>query len=259
MRVAWLHVAPVKGLRIEERSHLELGPTGVDDDRRFCIVDVETQRMLNGKRLARLSTIVARFDAPCDRLELEMPSGTIVGDSVKLGEPAIVSVYGHAAAGRVVDGPWAATLSAELGRPVRLVRFDAPGSGHDRAKFSAGATLLSLASIERLQEEAQISERVDPRRFRMLIGVAGAAPHEEDAWIGRRVRVGTAVLVPQGNVGRCVVTSRDPETAEPDLDTLELLARYRREADTSEPLAFGIWARIERPGVVRVGDALEVE
>ena len=258
MRVAWLHVAPVKGLRIEQRSHIELGPTGVDDDRRFCLVDVETDRMLNGKRLARLGTIVPRFDAHSDRLELQMPSGTIVADSVRLGEPAMVTIYGHDAAGRVVEGPWAATLSAELGRPVRLMRFDAPGSGHDRAKLSAAATLLSLASLERLQEEAQLADRIDPRRFRMLIGIAGATPHEEDAWIGRRVQVGTAVVVPQGNVGRCVVTSRDPETAEPDLDTLELLARYRRNGDTSEPLAFGVWARVERPGAVRVGDTLEV-
>jgi uncharacterized protein YcbX len=92
----------------------------------------------------------------------------------------------------------------------------------------------------------------------MLIGVAGASAHTEDSWIGRRVRVGDAVVVPAGNVGRCVVTTRDPETAVPTLDTLELLARYRRELPTTEPLAFGIWARVERAGRVALGDDITV-
>ena len=258
MKVAWLHVAPVKGLRIEERDRIELGPNGVADDRLFCVAD-ETGRLLNGKRLAPLSTIVAHYDAKNEHLELRMPNGSVVDASVAVGEPIAVTIYGHTAAGRVVDGPWADALSGELGRPVRLVRFDGPGQGHDRARLAAGATMLSTGSLERMQDEAGSAEPVDPRRFRMLIGVSGAGAHEEDEWIGRRVRVGEAVVVPSGNVGRCVVTTRDPETAEPTLDTLELLARYRRDIGTTEELAFGVWAHVEQPGTVRLGDPVEVE
>ena len=257
MKVAWLHVAPVKGLRIEEREQIDLGPNGVDDDRRFCIVDVESGQLLNGKRFAPITTVVPHFDATTERLELRLPSGEVVSGRVELAEPTSVRNYGgHVAAGRIVSGPWAAALSSEFGRELRLVRFDSPGNGHDRASRAAGATLLSLASLERLQQEAQISEPVDPRRFRMLIGIAGATAHEEDEWIGRRVAVGNAVLVPAGNVGRCVTTTRDPDSAEPDLDTLDLLARYRRELPTSEALPFGIWARVEQPGRVVIGDAI---
>ena len=258
MKVAWLHVAPVKGLRIEERESIELGLHGVEDDRRFCVVD-ETGRLLNGKRLAPLATISARFDAETRHLHLRMPNGSSVGGTVAVGAPITVTIYGHAASGHLVDGPWAAAVSDELGRSVRLVRFDGPGNGHDRADDAAGATLLSSGSLERLQQEAGSAEPVDPRRFRMLIGVAGASAHEEDSWIGRRVRVGDAVVVPAGNVGRCVVTTRDPETAEPTLDTLALLARYRRDLDTTEPLAFGVWAHVERAGSVRIGDLVEVD
>lgn len=257
VHVAWIHVAPVKGLRIEERERIELGPHGVDDDRRFCIVDVETDRVLNGKRFAPITTIVPRFDGATDQLELRMPSGDVVRGRVGLEGPTTVTIYGgHVAAGQIVSGPWAAALSTEFGRELRLVRFDSPGHGHDRAGRGAGATLLSLASLERLQEEAQISEPVDPRRFRMLLGIAGAKAHEEDEWIGRRVAVGGAVVVPAGNVGRCVTTTRDPDTAEPDIDTLELLARYRRDVATTEPLAFGVWARVERGGSVRLEDEI---
>ena len=258
MKVAWLHVAPVKGLRIEERQRIELGPTGVADDRLFCVVD-ETGRLLNGKRLGGLSTIVPHYDAQSEHLELGMPNGSSVNGLVAVAAPITVTIYGHAAPGHVVYGPWADALSDELGQPVSLVRFDGPGQGHDRARHSAGATMLSTASLERMQQEAASTEPVDARRFRMLIGVSGTGAHEEDEWIGRRIHVGDAVVVPSGNVGRCVVTTRDPETAEPTLDTLELLARYRRDIGTTEELAFGVWARVEQPGAVRVGDGVEVE
>ena len=139
------------------------------------------------------------------------------------------------------------------------MQFDRPGSGHDRAAARAGASLLSLASLERLAKEAGVEGPVDPRRFRMLIGIDGATAHEEDGWIGKRVRVGDAVVVPGGNVGRCKVTTMDPDTGVRDLPTLDVLADYRRDVPSTEPLSFGVWARIERAGRVALGDEIAVE
>jgi uncharacterized protein YcbX len=259
VKVAWLYVAPVKGLAIESRDHVELGPHGVEDDRRFCLVG-EDGNMLNGKRLAPVTTIGAHFDPAQGRLELRMPTGARVSGTVRDGEEIAVTMYGgHVASGYVVEGPWAEALSEQLGRPIRLVRFDGPGNGHDRAIKSAGATLLSLASLERLAGEAGVEGPVDPRRFRMLIGIDGATAHEEDGWIGKHVRVGDAVVVPGGNVGRCRVTTLDPDTGTVDLDTLEVLARYRADVVSSERLSFGIWARVERAGRVAVGDEIAVD
>ena len=254
MKVAWLYVAPVKGLAIEARDHIELGRTGVEEDRLFCLIG-EEGHMLNGKRLAPVTTIGAHFDPATDRLELRMPGGTSVSGTVRTGEEVAVTIYGgHVGSGHVVEGPWGAALTAQLGRPNRLVRFDGPGNGHDRAGAGAGATLLSLASLERLADEAGVEGPVDPRRFRMLIGIDGATAHEEDGWIGKRVRVGTAVVVPGGNVGRCRVTTMDPDTGTRDLETLDVLARYRADVQSSEKLSFGVWARIERAGRVALGD-----
>jgi len=258
VKVAWLYVAPVKGLAIEARDHVELGRSGVEDDRRFCLIG-EDGHMLNGKRLGPVTAIGAHFDPATDRLELRLANGVRVGGAVTVGEPTLVTIYGHEAPGRLVEGPWSAALSEQLGRPIRLVRLDAPGNGHDRADERAGATLLSLASLERLAEEAGVDAPVDPRRFRMLIGIDGATAHEEDGWIGRRVRVGDADVIPGGNVGRCRVTTLDPDTGTRDLETLDVLARYRRDVPSSEPLSFGVWARIERAGRVALGDEIAVE
>jgi uncharacterized protein YcbX len=92
----------------------------------------------------------------------------------------------------------------------------------------------------------------------MNFGIEGLDEHEEDGWLGRRVRLGEAVVVPQGNVGRCAVTTQNPETGTPDLDTLKALAAYRRVVEATEPLPFGVYASVAQPGRVSVGDTVEL-
>ena len=90
----------------------------------------------------------------------------------------------------------------------------------------------------------------------MLFEIDGVAAHEEDEWLGTQVQVGDAAIVLNGDVGRCVVTSHDPDTGVTDLDTLGALARYRREG-RNEPLPFGVYGAVAVPGRVRVGDAVQ--
>jgi uncharacterized protein YcbX len=70
------------------------------------------------------------------------------------------------------------------------------------------------------------------------------------------VRVGKAVLAFNGDVGRCVVTSHDPDRGVTDLDTLGLLAEYRRDG-VSEPLPLGVYGSVSVPGRIGVGDLVE--
>ena len=80
--------------------------------------------------------------------------------------------------------------------------------------------------------------------------------HEEDGWIGRDVTVGDTLLRVTGNVGRCALTTRRPDTGVVDFKTLHYLKAYRDEVPTTEPLPFGVHARVVEPGRVRVGDAV---
>jgi hypothetical protein len=140
-----------------------------------------------------------------------------------------------------------------VGERVRLVE---PGDGAaDRGRGGA-ATLLGTASLAALAAVLG-REQVDERRFRMNIGIDGLEAHAEDGWLGRRVAVGAAVVVPRGNVGRCVVTTQSPETGRTDLATLRALAAYRGTVETTEPLPFGVHAAVVEPGRVRVGDLVE--
>jgi uncharacterized protein YcbX len=153
----------------------------------------------------------------------------------------------------VVEGPWSEALSDFTGRELRLVRADTPATDRRR---SGAATLLGTGSLRAMARLLGVQD-VDGRRFRMNFGVDGLAEHEEDEWLGRRVRIGQAVVVPQGNVGRCAVTTQNPETGAPDLDTLKALAAYRQDLQTTEPLPFGVYAAVAEPGRVRLGDPVE--
>lgn len=251
--VAWLHVAPIKSLRIQERSRITLGPRGVEEDRRFCVID-EDGRMLNAKRVAAFVAVRPEFDEAMSELTLHLPDGASVRGPIELGAPVSVSIYEREVAAREVRGPFSTALTRIGRRVARLVRFDDPGEGVDRAANGGAVTLLSLGSLVALAEAALADGPIDPRRFRMLVGVAGASAHAEDGWIGAPVRVGEAVVVPLGNVGRCAITTLDPERGVSDLDTLAGLATYRGAQVTTEALPFGVWARVERPGVVSLGD-----
>ena len=58
----------------------------------------------------------------------------------------------------------------------------------------------------------------------MLFEIDGVDAHEEDSWIGAEVRIGEATVAFNGDIGRCVITSRDPDTGVTDLPTLVTLA-----------------------------------
>jgi uncharacterized protein YcbX len=140
---------------------------------------------------------------------------------------------------------------------LTLVRADEPGAGLDRGA-EAAASLVSTAALEALGQAAGVTGRVDGRRFRMTFGVAGIDAHAEDGWLGREVSVGDAVVAPRGNVGRCRVTTLNPETGERDLDTLDVIDEYRAGVATTEPLPFGVWCEVVQPGRVAVGDRVQV-
>ena len=253
--MAWLSVAPVKSMRLVSVDAIELETTGVRGDRRFYLVD-EDGMLLNAKRMPRLLTVRAAVED--GRLVLRFADGTTVDGEVQLGEPLETNFYGRPVIGRFVHGPWNEPLSQLAGKPVRVARTEREGDGVDRGR-RAGASLVSTGSLDALGVAAGATRPVDGRRFRMTIGVDGVEPHAEDDWIGSRVRLGGAVVAVRENVGRCAVTTLDPETGIRDLDTLGTIAAYRADVPTREPLPFGVWCEVVAPGHVAVGDPVEVD
>jgi uncharacterized protein YcbX len=177
-----------------------------------------------------------------------------VGGDIELGERLATRFYSWPAQAHELLGAFSAALSDHVGRPLRIVE-GIDRSGIDRGRGGA-VSLLSQASLDALARVAG-AEAVDARRFRMLVLVTGVdEPHEEDTWVGEQLCVGEAVVRVRGHVGRCNVTHRHPQTGDADLQTLDLLRQYRAGLDTTEPLAFGVYGEVLKPGRVAVGDAV---
>src|SRR5437870_6229334 len=221
--VTRVSIAPVKGLALVHPDEVELDRTGVFANRRFYIID-ENGRRYGQIRNGKLVQVEPAYDADREQLALSFPDGTIAEGDVQLGEDVTTDFYGRPVKGRIVLGPWSEALSGWLARPLRLVQSP-PGQAVDRGR--GHVSLISEASLRELARQGGQDEPVDGRRFRMLFQVDGVDPHGEDAWLRRRVRVGEALVRFRGAVGRCAITTQNPETGVPDFNTLRILNEYR--------------------------------
>ena len=249
--VAWIAVAPVKAMGLVQLERATLERTGIRGDRAFAVIDADARR-IGGKRLGRLTQIRPDYDPGSGRLALRFPDGTVVAGSVELDAP-IEAMFAEARLVRPTVGRWSAALSDWTGQALRVVAVAADGNGLDRGP---SATLLSTAALASLAEAGGEKQPLDGRRFRMNFGIDGVEAHAEDGWIGRDIRVGGALVRPVGNVGRCAVTTQDPDTGSPTFDTLRVLQETRGWMDTTEPLPCGVWADVLEAGEVRLGDPI---
>ena len=251
MTVARISVTPVRGFQFVHPDAVELTERGVVENRRFFLVDGDGNR-LRSSLTAWPIAVEGRYDAAREQLWMRFPGGREVEGGALGNGAEVEGVFkgGRLILARIVEGEWAELLSELAGHPVRVARPEHPGDC-----LVEPVTLVSDGSIARLSREAGVD--VDHRRFRMLFSLAGCKEHEEDGWTGKSVQVGGAVLRVGGPVDRCATTTRHPGTGERDLDTLRLIRSYRGIRD-GEAIDFGVYAAVEQPGRVAVGDTVTV-
>jgi uncharacterized protein len=252
VKVTRIAIAPVKGLALVHPNEVELDTTGVLENRRFYIVDADGRRygLIRNGRLVRVRP---EYDAAAERLTLTFPDGTVADGTVELGDEITTDFYGRPVTGRLVLGPWSQALAEEFGRPLRLVQAP-PGAAVDRGR--GHVSLIAGASLRELAQQAGRAEPVDGRRFRMLFQVDSVEAHGEDLWKNRSLRIGETLVRIRGTVGRCAITTQNPDTGIPDFDTLRVLEGYRGLSPKRE-LDFGVYGEVLEPGRVRIGDAVE--
>jgi uncharacterized protein len=199
----------------------------------------------------------AAYNATADALTVTCPDGSQVTGEVRLGDALTADFYRYKKVeGRVVEGPWAELFSAAVGESVRLVRADRDNGGVDVRPV----TLLGDASVAELARRAGLDE-MDAQRFRMLIGISGTEPYAEDAWTGRSLGIGEAVLRVEGPVKRCGAVNINSRDGSADLPVVRLIKGYRgfRQTILGRGVTFGRYAEVLRPGPIRVGDELELD
>lgn len=247
--LARINVTPVKGTTLLHPERVELTSVGIAGNRRYWLID-ERGALLSGSDHGPLVRVRAEVEG--DRLLVTLPDGRrLDGDGSQTGEAVVTDFYGREVPGHVVEGPFSEAWSAFAGASLRLVRGDRDGDGPDEMPL----TLVSYASVRALVRGSGDDLELDPRRFRINLELDGCEPYEEDAWDGRRVRIGDAVVRVAGQIPRCVVTTQDPATGLKDWDTLKQIAAQRPQIPGGG-LPFGMYAVVETPGAVAVGDAV---
>jgi uncharacterized protein YcbX len=135
-------------------------------------------------------------------------------------------------------------LSAYLFQPVTLEHET------DVSHFDDGpVSLLALASVNAVAAEA--GHDIDVSRFRANVVLDGLPAFGEDAWVDRRVRIGSVLLEVSMRSPRCVMV--DMETADLAAEPGNLLATGR-----ANDACVGVIARVVEPGRISVGDELLV-
>lgn len=251
MRVSALAIYPVKGGAAAALDASEMDALGLAGDRRFCLARPDgrafTQR--DDAALARL-----RASHAGKRLSLAFDGDALTVGPEDFSTAAEVRVWSRVAAARLARDAVNAELTRWFGTPLQLARLERPVERKGaRLAFGDAAALLvaNAASLDALN--AELPAPVPMNRFRPNVVVQGAAAFAEDGWA--RLRIGEALLARVHPCGRCEVTTIDQELGAA-LGGEPLIALSRTRLRDGEPV-FGLRYAVERPGRVRVGDAVQ--
>lgn len=268
MKIAALRRYPVKSLLGETLREVVIGERGLPGDRRYALVDAETGLVASAKqpRLWRaLLTATAVLDG--DGVRVSFPDGTTAeGPSAEL-DAALSDLVKRDVHLTDVPPPDAQLhrsvpeevlelgVEAEVDATVTTLGAILPGTFFDFAPVHV-ITTGTLAAIGALSPRGTVE--VDRYRPNLVLDLRiGFA---EDDWVGQTIVAGEArlkVLLPSP---RCAIPTLAHGDLPADRDALRVLAAHHRVTipDFGTFPTAGVYAVVEQPGAVAVGDAVEV-
>ena len=186
---------------------------------------------------------LSRLGIPGDRTVLVLRRGRVatsrtypklLGLRGTFGADGVPRIDGHAWDSREA----LALVRGAVGPDAQLIRYE----GQER--FDVLPLLVAT-------DGAIAHQGIDGRRLRPNIVVGDVEGLAERTWPGRALHIGETVLRPAQLRGRCIMTTYDPDTLEQDV---EILRRIGRELDGT----MGLDTAVERGGLIRIGDAVEI-
>jgi uncharacterized protein len=239
MRVLELWRYPVKSLQGERLTTADVGPLGIAGDRQWALFDLGTGVGLTARRVPDLLFAAARVRAG-GAVEVVLPDGTGTADDAVLsrwlGREVALRPAAAVAGAPVYESPEDDDLDDPAGNTGGWHPWEgASDAFHDNPDFRV--SLVSTGT----------TGTWDRRRFRANVLLDGAG---EDALVGRRIRLGSAVLAVADGIERCVMVTR-PQSGGIGRETAVLKTIHRERGGR---LAVG--AEVLTPGTVAVGDAV---
>ena len=242
-----IHVSPVKSMGLINFDEVHISEHGILEDRRFFLMDAEN-RLVTQRQIGMLTQILADYMPRPEQLALQFPDGQLISAEPVLGQPVQAMIWGRFVTGNVLEGDWNDAISEFCGQPIRIVRAHEPGTSYDEFPVS----MMSQATINHLSDLTNGEKTFDSRRFRPNLLLSGGEAHVEDEWVGQSIRIGRQLrLRIVSRDPRCAITTLDPSTGERDFDTVRLILSYRPNLRAAY---LGVYAIVEQPGTVAVGD-----
>ncbi|MDB5213360.1 MAG: Flavodoxin reductase [Myxococcaceae bacterium] len=232
MRLAELHVYPLKGARGIALEQAEMLPGGLRHDRRFMLLDARGEFVTQRKH-PRMALVTTALDDA--RLAISTPgAGTFELALALEGPRRIVRIWDDDVEAVEIGGAVAEALSDHLGERCALVAMpddvvrpvEAPyGAPGDRVGFADAYPVLLATRASLAELNARLSEPVPMNRFRPNLVIEGGDAFEEEAY--GRVRIGPLTFRMPKRCSRCAVTVVDQDTAIAGKEPLRTLAKYR--------------------------------
>ena len=226
-QVLSLHRFPVKSMSGEQLDRLDLDERGVAGDRLWSVRTADG-KIGSGKNTRRFAAVPGLL-----RLRAEVRDGEVV----------VTFPDGSSCCPEDADAD--ERVSRYVGQPVTFARES------DVLHFDDGPVSLAGRGSVHAVAAAGGSE-VEPVRFRANLVLDTAVPFVEDGWVGRLVRVGSAVLRVELTSRRCVMV--DMATADLPAQPGNLLT-----VGSLNDTRLGVIAAVVAPGSIAVGDVLTVD
>ena len=276
---------PAKSMLGERLREAELTTAGMLGDRGWAVRDEVRGGIRGAKKISGLMHLGARYLAPpSDRnasphIEITLPDGSRVASSDPDVDERLTAALDHAVTlwplqpptdldhyrrgpadsddflqelrdifGRLEDEPLP-DLSAF---PPEILEYESPPGTYLDAFPLLVLTTGSMATLrDRLPDSA-----IDLRRFRPNLVVTEDAtddrPWPELEWVGRRARIGTALVEFVTPCPRCVMITLPVQELPTDRAIMRTVVK---EADQN----LGVYATVVEPGVVAANDPLRWE
>lgn len=249
MQIAALYRHPIKSHGREAISNVTLTEGGTMPwDRVWAVTHeatkfdseapewVSCRNFVIGSRTPAVAGIWAQLDE--DRAQIKLTHQDL--------SPLTICPDSAADIARFLD--WVAPLCAETrDAPKSIIRVEGRGMT-DRPYPSV--SIMNSASHDAVA--GAMGTPLTCERWRGNIWLENVAAWAEFGWIGRDIRIGTAVLRVREPIKRCSVTNTNPVTGRRDTETLDVLNTHFGHQD------FGVYAEVITTGDIALGDTAEV-
>ena len=240
---------PVKSMLGEQLARVEVGPNGVEGDRRRAVVDAESGVSLSAKRYPEL--LSCRAWTNNGAVVIGLPDGSeLVADSPQAAD-GLSDLLRRRVTVRIAGTGHAVRHEFPTDLYVGEGEFFIWDSGLEGFFDTAPLHLITTATLAELARLAPNSDfTCDRFRPNFLVRVDDTG-FVEDSWVGKELTIGSVKCHVQDRMPRCVMTTRAQGDLSTDTDIINTIVKNNEGSA-------GIELATRKPGAIRNGDPVSL-